>query len=364
MKKIEKISKDLLLYLGAAILTLFCLVGAIRYSFQLLLPIIVAFAVAAILLPISRWAGKRLHLPAWLTSLLLTLLFYTLLFFGIRYLSGRLLAESKALFELLLQKTDFIFERMEAMPGKLFGKRITANAEHLHWLHDTATGFIGKIGEKMSEGLANRAAAVAAALPDLLLFIVTALLGTFYAILLLPRATDYLKENLPQKVKSYLSVFKQSSTLYLRKVLTATGLLFILTFLLLLFGFWILGFSYPFTPALLIAILDVLPVFGVGAALIPMAIYHLLIGKHFIGIGLFILYAAISLLHQILLPHLFGKENGIPPLLTLTAMYAGYRLSGFIGLIFGPFVALLLVTGYRTRNWKQSAKQEHFGEKC
>ena len=41
-------------------------------------------------------------------------------------------------------------------------------------------------------------------------------------------------------------------------------------------------------------------------------------------------------------PRVVGGQFGLPPLWTMCAMYAGFRLFGFIGLFLGPLTLFLM----------------------
>ena len=58
--------------------------------------------------------------------------------------------------------------------------------------------------------------------------------------------------------------------------------------------------------------------------------------------GFLILYAAAALTRQALEPRLVGHQIGLPPVVTLLALYAGYRLVGVLGMILFPISAILL----------------------
>ena len=51
------------------------------------------------------------------------------------------------------------------------------------------------------------------------------------------------------------------------------------------------------------------------------------------GVGLVVLYGAAALSRQTLEPRLVGKQVGLNPVLTLLALYTGYRLLGVGGMI-------------------------------
>ncbi|MEI3063418.1 MAG: AI-2E family transporter [Oscillospiraceae bacterium] len=61
------------------------------------------------------------------------------------------------------------------------------------------------------------------------------------------------------------------------------------------------------------------------------------------GVGLVVLYGAAALSRQALEPRLVGKQVGLNPVLTLLALYTGYRLLGIVGgMIVFPITAMLL----------------------
>ena len=119
-----------------------------------------------------------------------------------------------------------------------------------------------------------------------------------------------------------------------------------MTLFLLLVGFLVLRVKYAFLLALLIAIVDLLPVLGVGTVLIPWAITVLLGGNYVFGVGLLILYAVVLIVRQLCEPRLIGKSLGIAPLPALFATYAGWQLLGFVGMLIAPLAAVLIKAVY------------------
>ena len=78
--------------------------------------------------------------------------------------------------------------------------------------------------------------------------------------------------------------------------------------------------------------------------LVPWALVSLLQGNHIRAIGLICVFAVASLTRSVMEPRLVGKQLGLDPLLTLAAMYAGYKLFGIGGLIFAPLMAVCIVS--------------------
>ncbi len=67
------------------------------------------------------------------------------------------------------------------------------------------------------------------------------------------------------------------------------------------------------------------------------------------AIGYLIIYGVVQIVRQFMQPKILGSQLGMHPLLTLFAMYFGYKCIGFWGLILGPIVAVILRAILRIR---------------
>ena len=73
--------------------------------------------------------------------------------------------------------------------------------------------------------------------------------------------------------------------------------------------------------------------------MLPWALVCLLQGNHVLSVGLLGIYAAAAITRSVLEPRLIGRQMGIDPLLTLVALYLGYRLWGVLGMLLAPMAA-------------------------
>ena len=117
--------------------------------------------------------------------------------------------------------------------------------------------------------------------------------------------------------------------------------------LILVIGFVILKVHFYFLLALLIAFLDFLPFFGTGTALIPWALYKLLVKDYRMVVGLIILYGVTQLVRQLIQPKLVGDSMGMRPLLTLLFLYIGYKAGGIFGMIFAVPIGMIIINLYK-----------------
>ncbi|MDE6872972.1 MAG: sporulation integral membrane protein YtvI [Lachnospiraceae bacterium] len=117
--------------------------------------------------------------------------------------------------------------------------------------------------------------------------------------------------------------------------------------LILFVVFEILHVNYSFLLALLIAFLDLLPVFGTGTVLGPWIVVDIVNGNYKRAIVLAFLYLGCLLVKQLLQPKMVGDSIGVSPFAALIFMFVGYQFSGVVGMILGIPVGMVLISFYR-----------------
>ena len=134
----------------------------------------------------------------------------------------------------------------------------------------------------------------------------------------------------------------------LKKMLKAYSLIVLITMTELSIGLYILKFAkiyssdYIIFIALIIAIIDIIPVLGTGTVLIPWALYSFITGSVSMGVGLIIIYAVILVIRQIIEPKLVAGQVGLSPIVTIIAMYIGTKILGVLGFFILPFIVILI----------------------
>ena len=114
-------------------------------------------------------------------------------------------------------------------------------------------------------------------------------------------------------------------------------------YVLLFVGLWILRVRYFALIALIIAIIDIFPIFGMGAILVPWAIIELFQGHYATAIGLMVLWCVGNLVRQIIQPKIVGDSMGMSTIPTLFLIYIGWRIGGVMGMIIAVPLGLLFV---------------------
>ena len=109
-------------------------------------------------------------------------------------------------------------------------------------------------------------------------------------------------------------------------------------------GFFLLGVEYAPVWALAVAAVDALPILGTGTILVPWSLVCLLQKEGGRALGLLGLYAATALSRSFLEPKLVGRQLGLDPLVTLIALYTGFRLWGLLGMFLMPMLAITVIS--------------------
>ena len=112
-------------------------------------------------------------------------------------------------------------------------------------------------------------------------------------------------------------------------------------------GLSILGNSYALLWAVVIGLVDALPLFGAGTILWPWLALSLFRGQWVMAIGLGSIYGISNLLRQWMEARYMGDRIGLSALENLIAMYLGLQLFGVLGLFLGPVGYLLIKESVR-----------------
>ncbi|MFC0296155.1 sporulation integral membrane protein YtvI [Geobacillus jurassicus] len=181
-----------------------------------------------------------------------------------------------------------------------------------------------------------------AAIPAFLIHFLVYLIALFLICLDLPRLKQgmrrYLSERTQQRLGMVVAQLSKAGIGFLK----AQFLLSLITFFLALAGLLLLGVDYAALMALIIVVVDILPILGTGSVLVPWGLISMANGDNTLGIGLIVLFVVITVVRRIIEPKVFSTNLGISPLAALVSVYLGFQLLGFIGLFVGPVVVILV----------------------
>ena len=332
-EKIHKLADLVVLIIGSVILSYLFL----KHVFIYLLPFFIAWFVAFMLRPAAVYLSEKLRIKEKVLRLILTVLLYLVLF-GLGTLAVWLL--SREVWELLAglgdgdnRLTEWISGLMGS--GGFFGRLFGDFSDYVaDAIYNIAMSMLSRLGSMLS-GLVS-------AVPKALFFLVISVISSAYFSLCLEEVNAAVKRILPSGASRILTRLKDGFLGAFLKYMRSYLLLLVITFLEMLVGLFLLRAPYPVTMAIVIALLDLLPVIGVGFVLIPWGIWSFFVGRTPFGIGLLVLFAVHTVFRQIIEPRIVGKNLGVHPILTLIFIYVGYSLLGFVGLLLVPILTVLV----------------------
>ena len=103
------------------------------------------------------------------------------------------------------------------------------------------------------------------------------------------------------------------------------------------------------TNALVISLIDILPVLGTGTVLIPWGLFEMVTGQWTLGLLLLGMFAVIGTVRNFLEPRFIAEHLELHPFFTLASVYIGRKLFGAAGILVMP-LAMLLVKRLREVN--------------
>lgn len=304
---------------------------SLRYLFPLFLPFLLGLALALFSEPgtkffESRWRWRRSCAAFASVTVSLGLILATLWL-----LASLLISQTARLAQSARQLADSI-HTFESWALTLSARAPAGLAEPLQ--QSVQNLFDGGILERGTSVAFDLAGQAAQQLPGLLVTAGTALLSAYMIAARLPRilAHPIWQERLRPAVLRIKTVASRWFSAQLR--------LSAVTFAIVLGGFFLLSVRQKLPLALFTAAVDAVPLLGTGAVLLPWALVSLLSGEPVRAVGLLGVYVTALLVRSSLEPKLLGRHLGLDPLAALAALYAGYRIWGFWGMILAPILTV------------------------
>ena len=186
-------------------------------------------------------------------------------------------------------------------------------------------------------------------MPSVILNIILMVVSTFFIVLDFEHIVSYVLGIMPRKIRDTFTQTLETGVGSVRKILGSYMLIMGMSFVELSIGLLVLKIPYAVGLALLISIIDIMPVLGTGLVLIPWAIIAAILRLYPTAIGIAVLYVIMLVVRNIVEPKLVGKQMGLHPVATLISMFLGLEFFGILGLFGFPIALSLYFKMSRTR---------------
>lgn len=331
---------------------------------SLIMPFFYALIVAAVFnRPVSYLSKKTpLKRSLWSVVLILSLL---AVFFGVFFLIGvELFKKIREFAEYIiaqLQDTEVLFNNV-----KLWVLDVTAFLPDgiKKTLHANISGFFDNLAQNGFEGMSLDTSSIdwgsllskggevlsgtVAKIPSFLIACVVFVISSVFILTDYERLKGFVMRQFSNENARRINDASRLGISCLKKMFKAYSLIVLITTFELSVGFYILKIlnifegQYIILLAIGIALIDIIPVLGTGTILLPWAAISFISSNYKLGIGLLVMYVIILVIRQIIEPKLVAGQVGLPPIITIIAMYIGSKTLGILGFFILPFCVILV----------------------
>ena len=338
-----------------------------KYAFWLVAPFVIAFAVAMVLQKPLRVISKKTKIKKSIIAAIAVLLILAIIISAVVFVGYKVFVEFKGLGQYLMEKVNdlpnlirsaesWIISKLAFLPDaieKSATDAISGVVDNLLLMNEERSSAESEVGLGSFDfsvittplgGLLSTAKQIPAILTATLISII----ACFFVTCDYDGFTGLIKRNVSEEHEKLLVSSKNLLGDILGKWLKSYATIIFITFCEISIGLNILKLigvydgGYIIAISIAIAVVDIFPVLGTGTVMVPWAIINFFNGNIGLGIGLLVLYAAITVIRQILEPRLVAMNVGIHPVLTLMGMYLGVQLFGVIGIFTLPITFVLL----------------------
>lgn len=318
-----------------------------RYLLPALLPFLAGGLLATLLRPLAWQIRHATHMRYRPSAAAACLLFYGLFGVLLCNLGFLLFAQTVALFthlpqlfsDNLLPTASLLWARTVAFISRL----LPDSGQYMEQLSAGLTAVTADTLSQLSTGVLHWATGFVKKLPVMLAGVSLGVISSFFILMDYDQITQFIGRQLSPRTERLARDAKSFLTSTGKSVVKAYFLLMLLTFCEVSLGLWLLGVPYFAVMGILVAVVDVLPILGSGAVLVPWGLWMLFTGMAPRGAGILLLYGVITVVRTMAEPKILGDRIGLPPLVTIISMYTGLSLFGFWGLILTPMAVTLLI---------------------
>lgn len=340
-----KVAVSLLFSLAATILIV--VVGIEMIFF--LMPFVIGWLIACIANPLVNFLEKHLKIVRkWgsaITIIAVLAIVVGLVYLGVHALVveiGNLITNFPEIYEELKVEFQEISNSLSGVIKLLPENVRTAGSTWIDKFNDVASEWIAS----MSVPAVEAAGDFAKGIPGVLIGTIVAIISSYFFIAERDEVITWFKKITPKPIKCRVAMIISNLKYAIGGYFKAQFKIMLVVGSILLLGFGLMRMNYAILLAILIAMLDFLPFFGTGTALIPWGVYEVMLGNYKTAVMLLALYGITQLVRQLIQPKLVGDGVGLKPLPTLVFIYIGYKVGSVLGMIFAVPIGLIVINMY------------------
>lgn len=317
---------------------------AFRIAIGWLIPFIIGFLFAIVLDPVIRFLSRKMKIKRTLWSIVLVLVIWGILAL-ILFKIGQIVYDQAAglLNALNTAPINQIYQNISGWLTDLIKNNLPSLYESIDakMISDTVSS-IGSELISVAQSILSGLTGFVMSLPDFLISLIVTIMASIFISIDYPNIRTFLAAQLSKRNRGNVLETKDFFKNKIFSIVRAYAIIITITFIELFIGFTIIGLNNALLMALLISLLDLLPIVGTATFLVPWGIIVIIQGDLLVGIGLIVIAIVVSVIREAIQPKIVGSQIGLNPLLTLLTMYVGLKVFGLLGMFLVPLTAIFL----------------------
>lgn len=317
------------------------------FLLKFLLPFVIGTVLAFVVQKPAESLSAKIHIGKSVCAACLVVLIYLISISVLAIIIWQLTVQSAGFITSLpkqMENITNIFDGMNENINKMFSKLPQSTAETIK---NTFQNSIQNIISSLTGTFSKFIASVVGMAPSFIFSTVVTIIASCYIAKDFERLKKFLKGIITPSAAKTVAHIKNIFTSSILKIIAGYLTLSFLTFLELSIGFFILKVRYALVIALIVAIVDLLPVLGSGIVILPWAAYNFVVGNFNLGLGLCILYLVVIIVRYFAEPRIIADKIGLNPLFVLLSMFLGLKLAGFLGFAVLPIALIVTINYYK-----------------
>lgn len=311
---------------------------AMKFCLNYLLPFVIGTIIAVLIQKPAAIISMRIKLKQGIVALIMVISIYVILLLLLLLIGSRVYSAATDIYEKMPEYAQSITNVSDSLLIKaeqLLNKFPGELAEYvISSIKTTVTTFSGKIAGYISDFFTG----MVSGMPGFIFSLFVTVISGCYIAKDFHSFKQTVGYALNKEQINTLNTIKRITVNNIFKMSKGYVLLSLSAFIVLFIGFLILGIKGSAKIAVITAFVDLLPVFGSGAVLLPWAVFSFIKGNMGIFFGLIAIYVSVTIVRNVLEPKIMGKQVGLHPLLTLFSLFLGLKLFGVVGMFILPLI--------------------------
>ncbi len=327
------------------------------WALRVFMPFLIALGVVMAINPLVSRINRRFGISRRVIALIVDLLVFVAIASLLGFLIYTAITEAIALATFLQTDIDEVFKGIENWDQSVswFYQFIPQwLVEAISMFEDNVISFVQESSREILSGALNVTRSLTLKVGSFFIGLVIAILAAYFMMADYNRISTLARRRMGRSLARSFRLLKTAIINALGGYFKAQLLLALAAFLIMFVALGIYGQPYALLIALFLGIVDLIPLIGTIAILLPWGVFELASGDLRKGVFLIILGIGFFLFRRVIEPKIVGSQTGLHPLVALISIYVGLQISGVWGAILGPVLVMLFISIYKTGMFNNS----------